>query len=166
MLLGSSSPIMKPAGTPTRASSATSAYTRPTRGSWRSANSSGPYLERPAGSWLSGLEYERTEGRRYRRYLGLVPLADNAGPYQCSRGGACTRARSRCIGPAGWGGERRRGEAGREGEVEGEDEEGADGSVFFAAKWQRARANRVGTSAATSQEYTREPPTRRQQAIS
>ena len=43
----------------------------------------------------------------------------------------------------------------KEGEVEGEDEEGADGSVFFAAKWQRARANRVGTSAAISQEYKR-----------
>lgn len=43
----------------------------------------------------------------------------------------------------------------KEGEVEGEDEEGADGSVFFAAKWQRARANRVETSAATSQEYKR-----------
>lgn len=42
-----------------------------------------------------------------------------------------------------------------EDEVEGEDEEGADGSVFFAAKWQRARANRVRTSAATSQEYKR-----------
>lgn len=42
----------------------------------------------------------------------------------------------------------------------GRDEEGADGTVFFAAKWQRARANRVGTSAATSQEEsTREPPT-------
>lgn len=43
----------------------------------------------------------------------------------------------------------------KEGEVEGEDEEGADGSVFFAAKWQRARANRVETSAAISQEYKR-----------
>lgn len=43
----------------------------------------------------------------------------------------------------------------KEGEVEGEDEEGADGSVFFAAKWQRARADRVETSAATSQEYKR-----------
>lgn len=49
----------------------------------------------------------------------------------------------------------------------GGNEEGADGTVFFAAKWQRARANRVGTSAATSQEEsTREPPTspRSQQA--
>jgi len=57
-----------------------------------------------------------------------------------------------------WRGNRARRGRGR-GRGEG-DEEGADGTVFFAAKWQRARANRVGTSAATSQEEsTREPPT-------
>lgn len=45
----------------------------------------------------------------------------------------------------------------KEGEVEGENEEGADGSVFFAAKWQRARANRVRKNICryVSQEYKR-----------
>lgn len=54
----------------------------------------------------------------------------------------------------------------KEGEVEGENEEGADGSVFFAAKWQRARANRVRKNICRYvPRSTREPPTRRQQAI-
>lgn len=53
-------------------------------------------------------------------------------------------------GGGGGGGEEKRKEEARRGR-----REGADGIVFFAAKWQRAHANRVETSAATSQEYKR-----------
>lgn len=80
-------------------------------------------------------------------------------PYHCPV--AATRARTPHDGEEGREGARRKEGEGVDGRGQGgRDEEGADGTVFFAAKWQRARANRVGTSAATSQEEsTREPPT-------
>lgn len=78
--------------------------------------------------------------------------------YHCPVAACCVHARRQ-------GGE---GAAGSPGPIGGDEgrrggtRKGADGTVFLAAKWQRARANRVGTSAADfpgrEREYKREEP--------